>query len=297
MSKYINVCICTYKRPEIIATLESIESQCLPKEVILKVIIADNDEVDSARERIKKYARSSQLEIEYVHAPKHNISIARNTALDHVDADWVAIIDDDEIASETWISDLIQCQESTQADVVFGPAIAQYPDSAPTWMKEGDYHSNRITKRSGIVQTGHTCNVLMRWGSDVMREQRFLPDKGRSGGEDTEFFFRLWRLGVKLELCESALVYEPIHPERLNIKWIKKRKIRSGQSYAYHSTALTLLSRLKLGFISVVKIIYCFMFMLFKFNKQSEQKFWYLRAYFHLGVLGGVLNLREDELY
>lgn len=293
----INVCICTYKRPELIATLESLENQCLPEDVTVKIIIADNDEVDSARERVEHFALSSRYDIQYVHAPKHNISIARNACLDHVDCNWVAILDDDEVASESWLNDLVSCQKVSKVDVVFGPVIAQYPDTAPGWMQAGDYHSNKPVRRDGVVQTGHTCNMLMRWERNDVREQRFLLDKGRTGGEDTEFFFRLWRMGLKLEICEAALIYEPIQTNRLNFNWIKKRKFRSGQSYAYHSTDLSIISKLKLGVLSVVKVLYCLAMTLVKIANPNKYKFWLLRAYFHAGVMAGVLNLKEGELY
>ncbi len=300
MTIHIDICMCTYRRPEILHALQSLTCQYLPNNISIRVIVVDNDKTDSARELVENYAAASELKIRYIHAPKQNISIARNASLDHADVnvDWLAFIDDDEIASPDWLMNLVNCAEKTGADVIFGPAYAQYPNSTPNWIREGNYHSNIPISRNGVVQTGHTCNALVNWKREDFRKQRFLLEKGRSGGEDTEFFFRLWRMGAKMEICEDAVVYEPVGPERLNFNWIKKRKFRSGQSYAYHSTTdFTLLIRSRLGIVSVCKVLYCFVGALLKRGDETASKYWHLRAHFHRGVLAGVLNLSEKELY
>jgi len=296
----INICICTYRRPDVLLTLDSLGRQLLGSNMHLRVIIADNDEVDSARELIQSYTINSSLDIYYVHAPKNNISLARNACLENADegADWLAFIDDDEVASPEWLGNLVTCAQQTGSDVVFGPVFAQYPDFAPAWMREGDYHSNIPERRNGIVQTGHTCNALVKWKHKDFRMQRFLLEKGRTGGEDTEFFFRFWRLGAKMEICTEAVVFESIAPERLSVDWIKKRKFRSGQSYAYHSVKnFAILSRFSLGIISVSKITYCFMFTVLSIGNESSYKYWQIRTHFHTGVLAGIFKLTEKELY
>lgn len=298
MSKKINICLCTYRRPKLATTLESLSIQELPDNVIVSVIVADNDETDSARKIVEDYVASSQMDIKYVHSPKQNISIARNACLDNVDidADWIAFIDDDEVATPDWLANLLKHADETKADVVFGPVFAQYPKSVPSWIREGNYHSTIAIRRNGVVQTGHTGNTLMNWKRNDFHTQRFMLNRGCSGGEDTEYFFRLWRLGAKLEICENAIVLESVDPERLSFEWIKKRKFRSGQTYAYHGVE-NLISRLRLGTISACKVIYCYTYAAMKLADESENKFWRLRGNFHIGVLSGLCNVTEKKFY
>ncbi len=292
--------MCTYRRPNILLALNSLSQQELAKNIRFRVIIADNDELDSARALIKNYASNSKLDIYYVHAPKNNISIARNASLDCVDkdADWVVFIDDDEIASPEWLNTLVSYAQRTEADIVFGPVYAQYPDSAPNWMREGNYHSNIPERKNGVVQTGHTCNAILKWSNDCTRSQRFLVEKGLTGGEDTEYFFRLGSMGMRMDICDDAIVYEPVSEKRITYNWIKDRKIRSGQSYAYHQNiSNSLYARFEFFILTILKIFYCMINAILRLGNESRNKYWLLRAFFHVGVIAAIFNIKEKNLY
>ena len=100
----ITVAICTYKRIEIQKTLTSIADQILPENVYIRVIIADNDVEPTMRQLIEETAKSLGITLTYIHAPSRNISIARNACLINCETQWLVFIDDDETASNTWLS-------------------------------------------------------------------------------------------------------------------------------------------------------------------------------------------------
>ena len=77
----ITIAICTYKRAEIQQTLASIANQVLPKDVYIRVIVADNDVEPTMRQLIEETAKSIGIKLTYIHAPSRNISIARNACL------------------------------------------------------------------------------------------------------------------------------------------------------------------------------------------------------------------------
>ena len=206
----IDICVCTYRRPSIEDTLRSLDRQTLPDGVSARAIVIDNDETPSARDRVEAIAANLSMPVKYIHAPANNISIARNAGLDAATAQWIAFIDDDEVAEPDWLASLLQMARVNSLDAVFGPAIAVYPETAPNWMRQQDYHSNVPVRRGGVVQTGHTCNALMRASSPIVKGQRFLIEKGKTGGEDTEFFFRLWYAGAKFGISEAAIVHEAV---------------------------------------------------------------------------------------
>lgn len=294
----ITVCICTFRRASIVDALKSVDGQTLPGDVALSVIVADNDETRSAEALVLDTAQLLKTPVTYVHAPARNISIARNACLDAAQGDWVVFFDDDEIAPPDWIAALLQTAKDEQADVVFGAAKAQYDDSVPTWIRARDYHSNIPKRRGGVVQTGHTCNAMMKRDHPAILGERFRLDKGRTGGEDTEFFFRLWRAGAKLAISDEATVYEPVDPKRLSFDWIMKRKYRSGISYGRHALAKnTLFARLKLLITASAKIAFSGLMSLLQFPSKTHRNYWIFRAGFHTGVASSVLNIREQELY
>lgn len=230
----IDVCVCTYRRPGLRETLQSLSAQILPDGVRMRVVVADNDDVPSAASMVRDCADIFGIDCVYVHAPMRNISIARNAALAAATAPLVAFIDDDEVATPHWLAELLARRQATGAMIVFGPVSAVY-GPGPAWLAQADLHSIRpVFRHGGAIETGYTCNVLMHLSAmtEAMRAVRFDPDLGRSGGEDTFFFGRLHALGATMAFAERALVHEAVTPQRAQLSWLVKRSFRSGQSHA-----------------------------------------------------------------
>lgn len=294
----VTVCMATWRRPSAVDALRSIDAQQGLEGVTVDIIVADNDETPSARELIETAARDLRTPVTYVHAPARNISIARNATLDAARGEWAAFIDDDETAAPDWLAKLLTTAQSSGASLVIGPAFAVYPPDAPDWMKEQDHHSNLPVTRGGQAQTGHTCNALVRIADPAIRGERFRLDKGRSGGEDTEFFFRLWKKGRKIEIASDAKVYETVDPARLNYDWIAKRKFRAGQSYGFHSLRTgSGQERLKLRVAAASKVVFSLTLAALCFTSPGRRRFWSLRGRMHQGVMAATFGRREEELY
>lgn len=297
----VDICMCTFRRPEISEALASIFAQKVPSHVTLSLIVADNDVEPSAKARIMEAhaVEGRPVPLRYIHAPARNISLARNACLDAATGDWVAFLDDDETADPGWISALLKAAEGNALDVIFGPAIAVYPDDAPDWIRDADYHTNRAPQHDGSVSTGHTCNVLMRWADSPIRDQRFLLEKGRTGGEDVEFFFRLSRLGLKLGICDEARVFERTVPARLTFDWLRTRHFSEGQFHGAHSDEAVrgTASRLRLAGLAAMKAAYCFARATLLLPIPVHRRAWRLRAWFHTGVTAAALGMRQAERY
>ncbi|MEL6640306.1 MAG: glycosyltransferase family 2 protein [Pseudomonadota bacterium] len=289
----VDVLMCTFRRPEVVATLQSLDQQTLPDGVSLRIIVADNDETPSAAKRVTDAAQEMQTPVHYVHAPARNISIARNAGLDAAKGDWVAFIDDDETAPENWIANLLLAINGH--DGAFGPAIALYDDTAPDWMATLNVHSNIPERRGETVETGHTCNALLRWADTPWHAERFDLARGKTGGEDTEFFFRVRAYGASFTLAENAVVTEPVAPSRLQLGWLLQRKYRQGQSYAVAGT--TALAKVKLAGSAVVKVLACGVAGLASVWSEQKRMFWLLRGAMHIGVISGCLSLKQPEIY
>lgn len=293
----IDICVCTFKRDSIRRAMLSIDKQVLPQGATVRLIVIDNDVEPSAKGRVDETAALMTVPVKYVHAPAHNISIARNAGLDATDADWIAIMDDDEYAAPNWISSLLGHAIENEYDVVFGPAIARYPEGTPEWILARDYLSSYPEPRNGEYRTGPTNNTLMRASSPHILGRRFLLEKGRTGGEDTAFFFDVWHAGGRLGMCEKAIVYEDVDPGRLKFDWLNQRKFRSGMTYgrsSLHSDHLVF--RVLLAGLAAVKSAYCLTRAAAAFSSPTNRNFWKLRCTFHKGVMSAFLR-EEPELY
>ena len=293
----IDVLICTYRRRSIVDTLQSVDAQQLPSHVALRAIVADNDDGPSAKALVEASASQMSIPVTYLHAPSRNISIARNACLDHASGNWIAFIDDDETATPCWIASLLDSALTGGYDGVFGPVLATYERGTPGWIRQYDYLSTRPMTRGGEVQTGYTGNALLRWRGGPYEDARFRHDKGQSGGEDTEFFFRLWRAGAQFGVSEEAVVYEAAEPARLNFDWIRKRKYRAGQSYGRHSSAVWGVGPVLLLAGSTAKIVSCAVMAGLNIFSAAGRRYWVLRSVFHCGVFAGALGAREGVVY
>ncbi len=291
----IDVLICTFRRPELAATLASLATQILPPEIVLAVIVSDNDTVASAKQMVADLAADFPHSLAYIHAPSRNISIARNAGLDRSQAAWVGFIDDDETARPDWIAGLWRTAKDSGADAVFGPAKAVYPPGTPAWMTELDYHSNIPERRGGAVMTGHTCNALLRWHGADWADCRFAIGRGRSGGEDTAFFFDIARRGAKFAESTEAIVHEAVDPARLSLQWLIRRRFRMGQSYA--SSASGFAARLGLLISAVFKTAICAVATLATLPSASRRNFWLMRGILQAGVVAGCLALPQPQVY
>ncbi|MEM7523545.1 MAG: glycosyltransferase [Pseudomonadota bacterium] len=294
----VDICLCTYRRPHLAETLRTVLAQ-ETSALACRVIIADNDVEPSAKAMVEEIAAGAPMPVTYVHAPKQNISLARNACLDAATGDWVAFLDDDETAPPDWIETLWRHATRTGQDIVFGPAHAIYPDDAPEWIREADYHTNLAPVHNGVVETGHTCNVLMRWGEHETTRERFLLSKGRTGGEDVEFFFRMHRAGRILGSCDEAGVYEVTAPERLTYAWVRKRRFLAGQFHGAHSGPADKapLHRAKLITGSSVKMLYSLLRALAAAGSPTDRRRWMIRGGFHAGVCAGAFGMRQANQY
>ena len=291
----VDITLCTFRRPMVRDTIASLGRLDLPAGVNVRIIVADNDETPSAEAEVRTAAQGLSLPVHYVHAPARNISIARNAGLDAARADWVAFLDDDELADPAWLAQLLAKAEATGADAIFGPAVADYGPDTPDWMVRQDHHSNRPVWRDGEVETGHTCNALLRWAGTPWQHERFDLARGKSGGEDTEFFFRLRRMGARFDEAPDAIVRETVHPDRLRLAWILRRKYRAGQSHAARAASGT--ERLTLGVTAFGKLLICGGGTLANALSEERRSFWFLRGALHLGVITGCLRMRQPEIY
>ena len=225
----VDVCLCTYRRESVAATLESLGRQILPPETRMRVIVADNDDTPSAREVVAVAAGA--LDLHYVHAPSRNISIARNACLDAATAPLIAVLDDDEIAPPGWLASLLAGMEASAAPIVLGPVRAIYGPELPAWVAAADLHSTAPAVRADrAIDTGYSCNVLFR--AAILGGARFDLALGRTGGEDDVFFSNLYRRGHAIAFAPEAALIEYVPRSRAALHWLMRRQFRNGQTYA-----------------------------------------------------------------
>ena len=295
--RVITVGLCTFRRPGVVATLESLAAQALPAGTAVVVAVADNDDTPSSEPLVRETAARLGLALRYAHAPARNISVARNAVLDAADTRWLAFLDDDELAAPDWVARLLAAAaDDGAAAAVFGPAVARYAPGSPDWAAACDFHSNRIPETEDAILSGYTSNVLI--DMDFVRRHglRFRTELGRTGGEDTVFFHEMHRLGGALRYAPDAAVFEDVQPGRVNLDWVWRRKYRSGQTHA-----LLLEMRGQTGArqkaIVAAKAAACFAMAAASALNRNRRLGWTARGLLHVGVLSRLSNRRLTVEY
>ena len=169
---------------------------------------------------------------EITHLAK-NISVARNKILELASCDWLALIDDDEIADADWLIRLDKAREQQpSATAFFGPIESELPQSAPEWLREGKFFDRAPKVDGQLVQTGSTGNAYMNM--NIIRAKNFQFDEayGLTGGEDSQFFFSMHLAECSMYWAEFAIVRERVEPDRWCAEYLRKRRFRVGQTYA-----------------------------------------------------------------
>ncbi|NJC08759.1 succinoglycan biosynthesis protein ExoM [Polymorphobacter fuscus] len=286
MTTRIDICVCTFRRASLTQTLASLAAQALPPGIQLRALVADNDDTATRKADIIAAAEGLGLDLRYIHAPARNISVARNACLDAADADWLAFIDDDEVATPEWVAALLAARGD--ADIVFGVSQARYPDPAtPRWVVRGDFHSNRMAGNDA-AWNGYTANVLINRRFVAARKLRFATALGETGGEDTMFFFDAHRAGARFGYAPAAIVHEDTPIARAGLRWLALRRFRSGQ---IHYLLLQRQGNGPLaGMTALPKALACFALGVASLPRPDRAAAAVLRGMLHAGVIASMLG-------
>jgi succinoglycan biosynthesis protein ExoM len=220
----ISVCICTYKRPQMLRRLlNALATQRTDGLFTYEIVIADNDESRSAEPLAKEFATAMSIPIIYCVEARQNIALARNKAIECSSGDFIAFIDDDEFPIDDWLLTLFTVCAQRQVDGVLGPVKPHFDESAPKWVIQGKFYDRSSYPTGEVIdwRKGRTGNVLLKRSLFSGTELVFRPEFRT--GEDQDFFGRMIDRGHVFIWCNEAVAYEVVPPTRWSRKFLLKR--------------------------------------------------------------------------
>ncbi|MEJ0099050.1 MAG: glycosyltransferase family 2 protein [Pseudomonadota bacterium] len=228
----ISVCIPTHRRqPLLRALLEDLRQQdLLPADVV----VVDNDAAGSARAVVDEFrAAGCPFELTYAIQPRRSIPLTRNMTVQLATGDWLAFIDDDERAPREWLRLLMECAVAHAADGVLAPVDPRVPESAPAWIRRGDFYNWPRIATGELVPRKNLRfgNLMLRAAPVRALAGPFDPKFGLSAGEDVDMLARFISAGARVVWCDEAEIWEPVDPRRLSLRWILMRGYSGGQSF------------------------------------------------------------------
>jgi glycosyltransferase involved in cell wall biosynthesis len=234
MTPIISVIIPTFHRPDgARAAVQSLFAQKnAPK---FEIILIDNDANATSSEVAKELAaEAAQKNINFIYKiePRPGVANARNTSLNFAKGEFVAFLDDDEVAFENWLSALLEAHKQTGAEVVFGPIEARFNQGCS---KPQSYYSNFFSRKldgeSRIIDEPWGCgNSFMHRQKVLSGECPFNIATNETGGEDDLLWRDVIANGYKFGWAKDAWVYEDVPKNRANLGYTTKRAFAYGHN-------------------------------------------------------------------
>jgi glycosyltransferase involved in cell wall biosynthesis len=236
---HISVCICTYKRPELLHKLLShLSCQNTGGLFTYSIVIADNDSNQSAKPVVEEARSPSRPDIQYCIEPRQNIALARNTAVANASGDFLAFIDDDEFPIDDWLLRLFTARQHYGVDGVLGPVKRYFDQTPPTWLAKSTFYVRPIFPTGTKVdwQESRTGNVLLRQQLVVDDAMPFRPQF--RAGEDNDFFRRQIEKGRTFIWSQDADVFEIVPPVRWSRRYLMRKALLRGATAALQTNGI-----------------------------------------------------------
>lgn len=228
---HIGVCIPTYKRPHLLGQLlVMLGRQRCEGLFRYSVHVVDNHNARSAEETVTQFARTAPCPVTYDVEPVQNISLARNRAVRCASGNFLAFIDDDEVPPEDWLITLYRACGRYSVAGVLGPVRPLFASGTPSWLIRSHVCERPSLNNGAVLEPDQTRtgNVLVKREIVNQLETPFSPSKGRTGGEDVEFFRSLMDRRNIFVWCDDAPVFEHVTPARCRRKYYLERSFRRG---------------------------------------------------------------------
>jgi succinoglycan biosynthesis protein ExoM len=198
----------------------------------MQLIVVDNNPEPAARPIYEELCEDGEPG-RFVHCPRPGIPMARNAALRaalDAGADYIAFLDDDEVAPPHWLALLLRALHESGADAVQGGVRALPP--ATEDLGAGGTPAPAGSLSWEPCESLATCNVLFKARLVAPPlSLRFDESMRFTGGSDREFFMRAHKRGGKLLCVHGVDVFEDVHAERRTLAYQATRAFAAGSNY------------------------------------------------------------------
>ncbi|NJL11305.1 MAG: glycosyltransferase, partial [Calothrix sp. SM1_7_51] len=244
----ISAIICTYNRDAYLgAAIDSLLAQDFADS--FEVVVVDNGSTDSTRSVVEQRLSYPRLKsrLKYIYEPIVGLSVARNTGAKESSGEILAYLDDDAVASSTWLQVLYTAfRDNVKLAIAGGKVTLIWPSGVeqPRWITPnlaanlGAYDLGEGTvfiQQPGLTPRG--LNYAIR-RSFLHSIGGFDPNLGRVGknllsNEELHMTELALKDGWEVAYLSEALAQHNVAPERLKRTWFLNRGWWQGISECY----------------------------------------------------------------
>jgi glycosyltransferase involved in cell wall biosynthesis len=238
--------------------------------------------LDPLKKLVEFYKSQVPHDVKIITSREAGLSSARNAGVEEARGEIIAFIDDDAIAEEKWLGNLVRNYEDPLVLGVGGLIKPVWESKRPSWFPEeldwiiGCSYKG-LPENKAIIRNPIGCNMSFR-KSVFEKAGYFGIDIGRVGSnlgshEDTEFSIRITEKipSHKILYDPTAVVYHKVPKSRTKMNYVARRSFAEGVSKAFFS-------RRKSNPTSILLV---------------EKN--YLRHLFSLGILGRLMRANKPK--
>ena len=245
----LSVIVCTRNRARQLATLiQCLGSQQNIEDLNWEIVIVDNNSTDNTKEVSYAFCEGSNLKINYLAEEKIGLACARNSGILASKGRYLLFIDDDVLIPKEFISNsFFGVREFPELDIFGFRVLPDWGEikKIPFWLtfkkpfnliqsflpihdlgKETLHYPNK--KAQNPIGA---CFIVKKEIFEKAGPFREDLGAGQSGlCEDTEFFWYAMLNGFKVIYWPYAVLYHPVLPERLSIRYLHQWYFNLGKS-------------------------------------------------------------------
>lgn len=237
--KSISVVISTYSKERVrylSECIRSLKNQSLKPDEIILVLDPFPDLIEFYKSRFSK-------DVLIVVSENRGLSNARNAGIKNANGDIICFLDDDAVADEKWLENLVKSYTDKDVVCVGGFIRPFWEQGTPKWFPEELYwivgcSYKGLPEHKAAVRNPIGCNMSFR--KEVFKKVGlFRADIGRfgkrlQGSEEPELTMRIFKNieQSKIIYDPSAVVHHKIPKQRGSLKYVWVRSFYEGLSKA-----------------------------------------------------------------
>jgi glycosyltransferase involved in cell wall biosynthesis len=236
----VSAVICSYNRARfIIKAVDSIFNQDFDKQ-LYEVIVVDNNSTDDTVTLLEQYKREHP-DYNFRYYIEHNQGVAytRNRCAREAAGEIVAYLDDDSMAQEGWLSDIVNYFDAHPDVYSIGGKITPYfLTGIPGWYSKyffglvGNFDQGPVIKQ--LTGVRYPCGANMAFRKKVFEEVGYFnTDLGRKGAgllanEEKDLYLRILQRGKKVFYLPGAVVLHAVEANKFDKAYVRRHSMGIG---------------------------------------------------------------------
>lgn len=240
---FVSIIIPTYNRAKMLGmTVESFVKQNYPKDQF-ELIIADNNSRDETKDVIAEWQSKSSVAIRYIFEKRQGVHYARNSAAKLAKGDILYFTDDDMLADEELIKNLIRTfSMDYNVASATGKVLPKWEVTPPEWILKlcNNYLLSLNDRVEQLIISPNDVGVFSCHQAvlkDVFfKSGGFNPENTAGewiGDGETGLNIKIKELGYSFAYNGESVIYHMIPSSRMTQSYLNKRMANQGNCDSY----------------------------------------------------------------